>query len=271
MLTCPQLSEIPHLRHGFFGREGGVSDGLYASLNCGYGSGDDLEKVTENRKRVSEALGSDAPLLTAFQIHSAKVVTVNAAWEWKNSPEADALVTDQPNIPLGILTADCLPVLFADTEKRIIGAAHAGWKGAIAGVLEATIAAMRALGASDIVATIGPAIAQDSYEVGAEFYERFLQESAVNAQFFLSSSGSTRGSINNKMDPPIKSEDDKRYLFNLPAYGQMRLTRAGIAQCNILPYDTCSRENEFFSYRRATLCSESVYGRQVAAIILCEP
>lgn len=248
------ILQDPHFRgdiaHGFFGREGGVSDGLYTSLNCGYGSGDDLEKVTENRRRVSAALGTDVPLLTCFQIHSAKVVTVSEAWDWKNSPEADALVTNQPNIPLGILTADCLPVLFADTKKTIIGAAHAGWKGAIGGVLEATLDAIRALGATDIVASIGPSISAASYEVGPEFRERFLHESPENVRFF------------------VPSNTEGHYRFDLPSYAMKRLNVAGIKQIGHVNYDTLLDEKQFFSYRRSTLAGEKAYGRQVSAIMI---
>ena len=249
-IACDSLSGIPHLRHGFFGRRGGVSDGLYDSLNCGLGSGDDLEKISENRRRVSEAIGSGQPLLTCFQIHSANVVTVDEPWEWKNSPEADALVTNKPGMPIGLLTADCLPVLFADTRKKIIGAAHAGWKGAFGGVLEATIASMKLLGATEIIAAIGPSIGQQSYEVGPEFYARFMEQGTGNAVYFL------------------PSEHAGHYYFNLAAYAQARMSAAGIAQSNILAYDTCSLENEFFSYRRSCMRGETVYGRQVAAIVM---
>jgi len=250
VLSCGALSSIPHIRHGFFGREGGVSEGLYDSLNCGYGSGDDLDKVTENRTRVCSALGTDAPLLTAFQVHSAKVVTVATPWQWKDSPEADALVTNQPNIPLGVLTADCLPVLFADTENRIIGAAHAGWKGAIGGVLEATLHAMRELGAENIIAAIGPSIAQDSYEVGAEFYQRFVEESPANASHFKSSA------------------NGGHYMFDLPGYAKARLVAAGIKNIHLLAEDTCAQEGRFFSYRRTCQRADKAYGRQVSVISL---
>jgi len=248
MLTSPLLSTIPYIRHGFFGREGGVSNGLYSDLNCGYGSGDDLEKVKVNRLRVSEKIGAKDEFLTCYQIHSAKVITLKAPWE--KPEEADAIVTDQPQLAIGILTADCLPVLFADKKKKVIGAAHAGWKGAIGGVLEATINAMKALGASDITATIGPAIQQDSYEVGAEFYERFLQEDVQNTQYFK------------------PSAKPGHHMFDLPSYAKARLVSAGIANVSVLDYDTCSLEQQFFSFRRATTRGEKVYGRQVAAIVM---
>lgn len=249
MLTSPNLN-LPHIRHGFFGRVGGVSEGLYASLNCGYGSGDDVAKVAENRRRVSHALASENELLTCFQIHSAKVITVDKPWAWKDSPEADAMVTNVPQIPLGILTADCLPILFADSKKPIIGAAHAGWKGAISGVIEATLDAMGKLGATEIHAAVGPAIAQTSYEVGPEFKSRFVEVSPGNARFFAA------------------SERDGHFMFDLPAYAKERLERANVASINILAEDTRLKENAHFSYRRATLRKEPVYGRQVAAITL---
>jgi len=248
MLTCPTLAAIPSIRHGFFGNQGGVSEGIYSSLNCGLGSGDDLIKVRENRARVSRALGSDAELLTCYQIHSPNVVTLKKPWD--AIPEADAMVTDQRNIPIGVLTADCLPVLFADTQKKIIGAAHAGWRGAFGGVLEATINSMKALGATDIVATIGPAIQQKSYEVGGEFYERFMEADSANTQYFKA------------------SENSGHYMFDLPSYAKVRLVRAGIANPAVLDYDTCSLENEFFSFRRSTIRGEKAYGRQVAAIVM---
>lgn len=251
MQHCPTISAISGIRHGFFGREGGVSDGLYASLNCGYGSGDDLAKVRENRQRVADALGSATPPLTCFQIHSAKVITANQPWQWNDSPEADALVTNQPNIPLGVLTADCLPVLFADRQQGVIGAAHAGWKGALGGVLEATIAAMQALGARDIVAAMGPSILQPSYEVGAEFYENFMLASANNAAFFK---------------PSAVAEG--KYLFDLPAYARSRLQAAGIRDISHLAHDTLLDEKQFFSYRRATLAAEKAYGRQISVIMV---
>lgn len=252
-ITCPTLAERSGVRHGFFTRKGGVSSGLYSSLNCGFGSGDDVEIVAENRARVAAALGqpSDA-LCTAYQIHSPRAVVLEHAWAWRDAPEADALVTKTPGIILGILTADCLPVLFADSRNGIIGAAHAGWKGAIGGVMEATIDAMIGLGAhrQDIYATIGPAIAQDSYEVGAEFRDRFVTEDFENRDYF------------------IDSERSGHFMFDLKAYAENRLAKAGISQVNVLSRDTCREEEDFFSYRRSCLRAEPVYGRQVSAIVL---
>jgi YfiH family protein len=252
-VTSTLLADQPGIRHGFFTRRGGVSSGLYHSLNCGFGSGDDIAVVTENRRRVAAALGQDADsLCTAYQIHSPRAVILDHSWEWRDAPEADALVTNQPGITLGVLTADCVPVLFADPVARVIGAAHAGWKGAVGGVLEATISAMISQGAlrKDIRAAIGPAIGWDSYEVGQEFINRFLAESADNKEFFKAS---TRAG---------------HYMFDIKGYVQQRLANAAIAQTDTLDYDTCSQDDLFFSYRRSCLQGEPVYGRQVSAIVL---
>lgn len=246
-LASPILAPLAHVRHGFFGREGGVSGGLFASLNCGPGSGDDLEHVFENRRRVAQALGGT--LVTCHQVHGDRVMAVDAPWEHKDAPQADAMVTNKPGVVLGILTADCLPVLFADRQKKIIGAAHAGWKGAFTGVLEATIEAMHRLGAQEIVAAVGPAIAQASYEVGPEFAARFLQQDIANANHFAPA-----------------GEDRQR--FDLAGYARARLTHAGLAEINSLARDTCLEENAFFSYRRSCLRGEKSYGRQVSAIVL---
>lgn len=249
MFTCPTLPA----KHGFFGREGGKSSGIYASLNCGFGSGDDVELVAQNRAIVAAALGAQPEsLITAFQIHSARVVAVEKPWAWKDSPEADALVTATPGVVLGILTADCQPVLFSDPKARIIGAAHAGWKGAMGGIIEATMDAMIALGAREenIRATIGPSIAQASYEVGAEFKERFEQENSENNQCF------------------IPSTREGHFLFDLTGYTKNRLKRTRGMQINALAHDTCLDENRFFSYRRTCLRGETAYGRQISAITL---
>lgn len=248
MLSCPTLSSLKSIRHGFFTRQGGASDGIYASLNCGPGSGDDLLRVTENRARVGKALGGD--LLTCHQIHSNKVVAVDRSWEQKDAPQADSMVTKTPGIALGILTADCLPILFADDKAKVIGAAHAGWKGAFDGVIENTLEAMEKLGAREIHACIGPGIAQASYEVGPEFYARFVQQNIMNSEFFL--------------DSPKHGH----HLFDLKAYAIMRLKNAGITAINHLANDTCLEEDSFFSFRRATLRKETAYGRQVSAIMI---
>ncbi len=248
-LTSPNL-ELKKIRHGFFTRQGGVSDGIYASLNCGPGSGDDLAKVMENRARVAQALGG--ALVTAYQIHSNKAIIVEKPWEMMAAPQADALVTKTPGIALGVLTADCLPILLADEKARVIAAVHAGWKGAFDGVIDAAVDAMVKLGASveNIIAAIGPGIAQKSYEIGPEFHGRFLQQSIENANYFAESARAGH------------------YLFDLAAYARGRLARAGVSRVNSLARDTCSEENAFFSYRRATLRKESAYGRQVSVIVL---
>lgn len=251
--TCPQLSLAKGVRHGFFGRSGGVSAGLYESLNCGYGSGDDTALVAENRAIVADTLGVPASsLCTAFQIHSPKAVIVDKPWHWSNAPEADALVTSEAGIAIGVLTADCVPILFADTRNHVIAAAHAGWKGAVSGVVEATLEAMLKLGATlpTITATVGPAIAQGSYEVGAEFYERFVLQDSANVMYF------------------VHGARANHFMFDLKAYVKDRLRNAGVAQVNMLAHDTCLQEQDFFSFRRSTLRQEPAYGRQISAISL---
>lgn len=252
-LSASTLDEIDGIRHGFFTREGGVSGGIYASLNCGFGSKDRTEDVATNRGRVADAL--DLPhhsLLTVYQVHSPAVVTVAAeGWHHTNAPKADAMATRAPGVALGILAADCTPVLFADPDANVIGAAHAGWKGALDGVLEATLAAMQALGArtSHIRAAVGPCIAQISYEVGSEFRDRFVAVSADNDQFFAA------------------GDRDAHHQFDLPGYVEARLAAAGINAIESLGRDTCSDET-LFSYRRATHRRESDYGRNISVIAL---
>jgi polyphenol oxidase len=249
ILRADNLSD--GVAHGFFGRTGGVSAGIYESLNCGPGSGDDLGHVAENRNRLRETLGADA-LLTLHQIHSPKVVTVTGTWEMGKGPEADAMVCATPGIAIGILTADCAPVLLADAKARVIGAAHAGWKGAISGVIESAILAMEELGAQrgDIAAAIGPCISQENYEVGPEFRARFLEADSANARFFAGPDGSSH------------------FRFDLEAYAASRLAAAGVR--NIAPLSACTyaRESDFFSFRRTTHRKESAYGRQISAIML---
>jgi polyphenol oxidase len=239
----------PNLSHGFFGRPGGVSSGIYAGLNCSPGSGDAPEAVAENRRRAVEALGA-RQLCTLYQIHSADVVIVDQPWE--TSPKADALATRQPGIAIGILTADCAPVLLADAEAGVIGAAHAGWKGALGGVTDSVIAAMESLGAvrARIAAAVGPCIARQSYEVDAAFRNGFLSAAMQNADFFV----------------PGRRQD--RFQFDLEAYVVMRLRRAGIASVEPLHADTYAREADFYSYRRATHRGESDYGRDLSLIAL---
>jgi polyphenol oxidase len=247
-----KLSALPGIAHGFFGREGGVSEGLYASLNCGPGSKDDPRHVAENRDRVTAALAPKTKLITLAQIHSPNVHVVGADWEGR--PEGDGLVTALPGLALGIQTADCAPVLFADAQARVIGAAHAGWKGAAGGVLEAVIAAMEGLGArrGRIKAAIGPAIRQANYEVGGEFRDRFLAADPAHTVFFI---------------PSAKAG---HFHFDLPAYVQARLAGAGIGGSADLGLCTYPPENGFFSFRRTTHRGEPDYGRQISAIVLTE-
>ena len=236
------------LPHGFCGRRGGVSAGAVAGLNCGIGSGDDPALVTENRRLVRDAVLPKARLVGVYQQHSALCV---AAQDWPEAdrPAADALVTDRPGVLLSILTADCAPVLLADADAGVVGAAHAGWKGAIGGVLEATIAAMEGLGArrEQIVAAIGPCIAQASYEVDTAFRARFIADAVANAQYFV----------------PGKIE---HYQFDLEGYVSARLTASGLAQIARLGLDTYGDESRFYSFRRATHRDEASYGRQISVI-----
>lgn len=240
--------ELPGFAHGFFGRTGGVSTGLYASLNGAPASKDDPAAIRENRRRVSSAFG-DVPLVTLQQYHSAVTVTVTEPWSMEDSPKGDALVTDHPGILIGLNTADCAPVLFVDPVAKVAGAAHAGWKGAVAGVCESAIAAMEALGASreNIRAAIGPCISQPSYEVGPEFRAAF---SGRADRFFLDA---PRGGY---------------FLFDLESYVASQLNEAGIRAIGKLGACTLANPDRFFSFRRATLAGEPDYGRQLSVIML---
>jgi hypothetical protein len=251
-LVSPLLSAIPGLRHAFFTREGGVSDGIYHSLNGGLGSSDNPANVSENRRRMAEQMGV-APdhLLSLHQTHSPDAVVASAPWQGSSRPRGDALVTRSEGLAIGITTADCGPILFVDPNARVIGAAHAGWKGALSGILEATIEAMEKLGAerTGIVAAIGPLIRQPSYEVGAEFVERFVETDAENAVFFL----------------PADREGHAR--FDLGGFIRMRLENAGVLMIDDTGIDTYS-DQRFFSYRRSVHGKEPDYGRHVHAIAL---
>ncbi|HEY7763538.1 MAG TPA: peptidoglycan editing factor PgeF [Aestuariivirgaceae bacterium] len=253
MIVVEALTQISGLAHGFFTRQGGCSHGLFSSLNCGLGSGDDREKVTRNRATVADALGVEpAHLLTVYQEHSPKVITVAAPWLPQDAPAGDAMVTREPGLALGALTADCAPIIFADRSGAAIGVAHAGWKGALSGVTDATISAMEALGArrANIIAVIGPAISAAAYEVGPEFRARFLAADGANGQFF------------------IPSPRENHSLFDLPAYLAARLRRFNIAAVTDLALCTYKDEARFFSYRRATHRGETQYGRLVSAIAI---
>jgi YfiH family protein len=244
---------LPGIRHGFFTREGGVSGGLYASLNGGLGSRDDGANVAENRARMAAALGVEPLcLLTAYQIHSPDVLVAEGAWPADARPRADAIVTRVPGLALGVTSADCGPILLADAEARVIGAAHAGWRGALTGIAEATVATMERLGAERgrIRAALGPMIRQDHYEVGADLMARFAAADAASGRFFS----------------PAARENHA--MFDLPGYIAERLARAGVRQIEDLGLCTYADAGRFFSYRRSTHRGEADYGRHVNAIML---
>ena len=253
MLQAKSLAGLAGVRHAFFTREGGVSEGLYASLNGGIGSDDDRAHVTENRARMAAALGvAPAALLTAYQIHSPDVIIAEGPWTHEARPRADAIATRVPGLAIGVSTADCGPVLLADGEARVIAAAHAGWRGALDGVTDAAIAAMERLGAARkrIVAAIGPMIRQPNYEVGGDLIDRFLAADPSNDRFFR---------------PAARS---RHALFDLAGYVAARLTRAGVARVEDLGVCTYAEPARFFSFRRTTHRGEPDYGRHVNAIVL---
>jgi polyphenol oxidase len=252
MLSSPLLSAIPGLRHAFFTRDGGVSDGVYASLNGGLGSNDDPANIRENRRRMADGVGvATDRFLNVHQIHSPDAIVATSPWEGPLRPKADAIVTRIDGLAIGVTTADCGPILFVDPNARVIGAAHAGWKGALTGIVESTIEAMENLGAErgGIVAAIGPLIRQASYEVGGEFVERFIEADADNAVFF------------------IPSSRDGHAMFDLAGFIRMRLENAGVQMIDDLGIDTYSDER-CFSYRRSVHRKEPDYGRHVHAIVL---
>jgi len=253
MIQAQTLAALDGVQHRFFTRRGGVSTGLFSSLNCGYGSADAPENVRENRRRAAEQFGLDEPdLQTVHQIHSADVLMVAAErWSSPGAPKADGLVTDRPGVALGVMAADCAPVLLADGVASVIGAAHAGWKGALGGVVDATIAAMEKLGArrERIRVVVGPCIGPESYEVGPEFPAPFLAQDEANAAFFRSA---TRVG---------------HFMFDLPGYLVHRIARNGVA-VSATGHDTLSGTDDFFSYRRNTLQGVRDYGRGLSAIAL---
>jgi hypothetical protein len=253
MITLDLLNQEPGIRHAFFTREGGVSGGFFESLNCGFGSGDAADAVARNRAIAMERLGFSVDhLVTCYQVHSTTVVTVEKAWPRSAAPRADGLVTCGSGIALGIITADCAPVLFEDAVARVIGAAHGGWRGALGGIVEATLDRMEALGAkrARIRAGIGPCIAQTSYEVGPEFPEPFLSDDPASAAHFA---------------PALRTG---HFMFDLPGYIERRLAGAGIATIERATHDTVAEDTHFFSYRRACLRGEPVYGRALSTIVL---
>ncbi len=250
-LLAPGLSSLTGIAHGFFTRHGGVSAGIYASLNCGSGSKDEPAAIRENRGRVTSHLGAGT-LASAYQVHGTIALVVSEPWSAGERPKADAMVTATPGLALGVLTADCAPVLFADEQARVVAAAHAGWRGALSGVIEAAIEAMESLGAKRhrILAAVGPCIGQDAYEVGPEFQAQFLDRDSASARFF------TRPNMNG------------RPHFDLSGYVGHRLRQAEVADAVVLDVCTYARNEDFFSYRRTQSRQEPDYGRQISAIVL---
>jgi polyphenol oxidase len=252
------MIEAEHLKHagithGFFTRGGGHSTGIFASLNCGLGSGDDIELVTRNRSIVARALNvAPENLVSAHQVHSADVVHVTQSWSIAERPKVDGMVTATKGIAIGVLTADCGPILFVDPEAGVIGAAHAGWKGALSGITQATVEAMVGLGAlrDRTIAVIGPTISQMNYEVGPEFPDRFIAADADNAKFF------------------IRSSQDRHFMFDLPGFLMKRMKQDGLRHVYNLGHCTYADEARFFSYRRATHRGQTDYGRLISAIAL---
>lgn len=254
-LNDPALAALDGIAHAFFTRRGGVSRGLFASLNVGFGSGDDAAHVAENRARAAHALGFDGgQLSTAHQVHSAQVAVIDAPVAPRDAPRADGFVTRTRGVVLGVLTADCAPVLLADAEAGVVGAAHAGWRGALGGVVEAAVRAMESVGAARerIVAAVGPCIGKGSYEVGTEFPAPFLEDDAAARRFFG------------------RAERPGRFMFDLEGYVAHRLARLGLAAVGVSGADTCADADRFFSYRRTTLAGERDYGRGLSAIALEE-
>ena len=251
-LEAMSLSGLPGIHHGFFTRVGGVSEGLYASLNCGPGSVDAAGNVNDNRARVARHLGGHRPeVATVHQVHSGVAVVIDGPVNASGRPKADAVVTRTPGLVIGILTADCAPVLFADPEAGVVGAAHAGWRGAVTGVLEAAVASMESIGArrNRIVAAIGPAINQVSYEVGPDFEEALLKSCPTNEVF-------------------LARNNHGRSHFDLPGFVEMRLRASGVGQVERQSACTYANESLFYSYRRSQHRSEADYGRQISAIVV---
>ncbi|MDP4795616.1 MAG: peptidoglycan editing factor PgeF [Rhodospirillales bacterium] len=253
MIKAQNLSRDPAVRHMFFSRQGGISSGIYFSLNCGLGSSDLRPAVVDNRARAMAALDQEPnQLVTLYQTHSPDAVRIHEIYDAAEAPKADGMVTTEPGIVLGILTADCAPVLFADAEAGVIGAAHAGWKGALGGVLDATVDLMVDAGAQRdrISAAVGPCIQQASYEVGTDFRTSFLEAGMGNERFFKNGAG------------------PDKFQFDLSGYVSQRLDQCNIGSIEALGFDTYAVEDRFFSYRRATHRKEPDYGRQLSAIVL---
>ncbi len=252
-MLSSSLLEARGIAHGFWGRQGGVSQGVFSSLNCGYGSDDDPVRVRQNRSIVASGLGVDVDqLVTAYQIHSADVLEVTAPWTRENAPRGDAMVTAVPGLGLGVLAADCAPVLLADPQAGVIGCAHAGWQGAFKGVIEAVVLGMTRLGArrAGVIAVVGPCIRQASYEVGPEFHARFLDAQPMLERFFV---------------PSLRAG---HWMFDLPGYVLYRLADAEVGSCAALERCTYQDEDGYFSFRRSTHRAETHYGRNLSAIVL---
>jgi len=250
-LLAAELAGLPGIAHGFFTRKGGVSGGIYGSLNCGPGSKDDPEAVMENRARVASRLAARV-LLSAHQVHGTTALVVDKPWPPDGRPRADALVTATRGLALGVLTADCAPVLFADPQAGIVAAAHAGWRGALSGVLEAAVGAMERLGAQRqrVCAAVGPCIGATAYEVGPEFESEFRERDPASAQFFARTSA------------------ESRPRFDLSGYVVRRLRQAGVMSVQGSASCSYTLQEDFFSYRRSRLRGEADYGRQISAIVL---
>ncbi|MEM9472365.1 MAG: peptidoglycan editing factor PgeF [Pseudomonadota bacterium] len=253
MIEASGLAAISAISHGFFTREGGVSEGIYGSLNTGYGSDDDAARVEENRRRIAARLGvGDDQLLTIHQWHSSDAVVADGPWNVRKPPEGDAVVTNRPGLAVAVNTADCTPVLFSSGDGRVVGAAHAGWKGAIGGVLASTVARMKELGATEVHAAIGPTISQLNYEVGPEYRAKFVERDAGSERFFIASS--TPG----------------HFMFDLPGFVRARLYELELASIEDTGLCTYGDEQRFFSYRRTVHRGEQDYGRQLSAICIRE-
>ena len=254
MIQAESLRGYRGMRHGFFTRQGGVSLGPHSSLNCGASTGDQADAVRENRARVAGNLGVMATnLVTAKQVHGISVGLVTGPWTEGALPEHDALVTNLPGVAIGVLTADCAPIVLADLAAGVVAVAHAGWRGALAGVIEATVATMERLRARPdrTVAVVGPTIAQPSYEVGPEFHETFVTTDQASAPFFT-----------------VSPRDETRFLFDLAEYCGARLIRIGLRRIEVLEIDTLADPHRFFSHRRSTLAADAACGRQISAIVL---
>lgn len=252
VIRSQTLSMLPEIEHGFFTRQGGISTGIYASLNCGYESGDKEENVTENRRLVSKCLSIEAPsLISAYQVHGTNVVSVEKPWERNTTPKVDGMVTNRKGLALGILTADCAPVLFADPTQGVIGACHAGWRGTLDGIIYSTVLAMEAIGArrDSIKAVIGPCIAQKSYQVKLGFLDQFVDRDPKLVQYFI-------------------NDDNAHLRFDLRGFIELMIKRSGILFSENIDHDNFTATETLFSYRRTKLAGGNDYGRSISAIAL---